>query len=274
MVIEAHAKVNLTLEVFGIRGDGYHGLRSVVVPISLSDRIVIEDASVLTSDSPYPDDLCLKAARVLCPTRGATIRVEKHIPAGAGLGGGSADAAAVLIGLNELWKLGKSREELSEMGAQVGSDVPSLVLGGPVLMQGRGERVERLPARSDGEVFWLVLAKPAVSCSTAEIYRLCRPRLNDNPAIVQHVRQAMESGDLKGVAAMLMNDLQDPAVRLHPEIADALVSLRVAGAEGVVMSGSGSTVFGFVPSEERGCEIAASMIAKGYWARCVHTIVG
>lgn len=274
MVVEAHAKVNLTLEVFGVRGDGYHGLRSVVLPVSLSDRIELEDAPVLTSDCPYPDDLCLKAARALCPTRGATIHVEKHIPAGAGLGGGSADAAAVLIGLNELWKLGKSREQLSETGAQVGSDVPALVLGGPVLMQGRGERVERLPMRSDGEVFWLVLAKPAVACSTAEIYRLCQPRPHDDPALAQQVCQAIQSGDRRGVAARLTNDLQGPAVRLHPEIADALVSLRAAGAEGGVMSGSGSTVFGFVPSEQRGSEVAAAMVAKGYWAKCVHTIVG
>jgi len=152
----AHAKVNFTLEVLGERSDGYHALRSVVVPISLADTLEIEpteDGSV-TSDTGFSDDLCVKAARVLAdlqpstfnlqPALGARIRVTKRIPAGGGLGGGSADAAAVLLGLDDLWRLGLSRTELAEIGAQVGSDVPSLVLGCPVLMEGRGEKVSPL----------------------------------------------------------------------------------------------------------------------------------
>ena len=156
MTIEANAKVNFTLEVFGKRADGYHALRSVVMPISLSDTLDIEvtDDGSITSDTGYDDDLCVKAARVLRNVRmlecsnvrmpGTRIRVAKRIPAGGGLGGGSADAAAVLRALNELWTIGLSREELAEVGAQVGSDVPALVLGGPVIMEGRGEDVSPL----------------------------------------------------------------------------------------------------------------------------------
>ena len=144
MTTEAYAKVNLTLEVFGVRGDGYHALRSLVVPISLSDTLEIAPSAALSSDTGYDDDLVLKAARALDPSRGAEIRVTKRIPAGGGLGGGSADAAATLVALNDFWNLGCSREELCEIGAQVGSDVPALVLGGPVVMQGRGEVVERV----------------------------------------------------------------------------------------------------------------------------------
>ena len=146
MTVSANAKVNFTLEVFGKRADGYHALRSVVMPISLSDTLDIEvtDDGEITSDTGYDDDLCVKAARVLRNVRmfecsnvrtpGARIRVAKRIPAGGGLGGGSADAAAVLRALNELWKVGLSREELAEVGAQVGSDVPALVFNVPVIM--------------------------------------------------------------------------------------------------------------------------------------------
>ena len=162
MRTEAFAKVNLTLEVFGVRPDGYHALRSLVVPISLSDTIEVEPSQTLASDTGYADDLILKAARALDPFRGAAFRVVKRIPAGGGLGGGSADAAAALVALNEMWNLGRSREELCEIGAQVGSDVPALVFGGPVVMQGRGEVVERASCpRLD-----LVLVNPGIHTST------------------------------------------------------------------------------------------------------------
>ena len=113
MKTEAYAKVNLTLEVFGVRGDGYHALRSIVAQISLSDTLEIEPSDGLSSDTGYSDDLILKAARALDPSRGARFRVTKRIPAGGGLGGGSADAAAALVALNEMWNLGRTREELA-----------------------------------------------------------------------------------------------------------------------------------------------------------------
>jgi len=274
MKIEAYAKVNLTLEVFGVREDGFHALRSIVVPVSLSDTLEVVPASSLSSDTGYPDDLCLKAARVLCDGRGADIHVDKRIPAGGGLGGGSADAAATLIALNEEWGLGKSREELVEIGAKVGSDVPSLVMGGPVLMEGRGEKVT--PFMRGNRPFPrlnLVLCNPGVSSSTKEVYGKCNSRVTDNPSIVYNMCSALESGDLERIAAAMMNDLQSPAVAIHPEIGGALELLRKSGAVGATMSGSGSTVFGLVPDETRGREIAAFLNLNGFAAWPVHTIV-
>ena len=282
MKIEAYAKVNLTLEVFGKRADGYHALRSLVMPVSLADTLEVEDDLDISSDTGYPDDLIVKAAKVLRVSvpddgrvRGARIRVTKRIPAGGGLGGGSADAAAVLLALNDLWALGLTRDELATLGAQVGSDVPSLVLGGPVIMEGRGEKVTPLaptPRHPDTfPVLHLVLANPGVFSSTKEVYERCRPRLQDDPTILYNMKTALRSGDPEAVAAAMMNDLQTPAVGIHPEIGQALAALTAAGATGVTMSGSGSTVFGLVPSEARGREVTALLNAKGLKAWSVHT---
>ena len=284
MRVEANAKINLTLEVFGKRADGYHALRSLVVPISLADTIdiVATDDGSITSDSPYPDDLCIKAAKVLrdhsswCPrdcsreTLGARISVTKRIPAGGGLGGGSADAAAVLVALNELWECGLSRASLSEVAAEVGSDVPSLVLGGAVLMEGRGEYVKDF---GDFPPISLVLVNPGVFSSTKEVFGKCRPRMTDDPEILYNMRSALQSGDCERIASAAVNDLALSACELHPEIAEAMETLRQCGVANPAMTGSGSTVFGLVPSEARGREVAALMEAKGYKAWSVHSSV-
>ena len=282
MTVEANAKVNFTLEVFGKRADGYHALRSVVMPISLSDTLDIEvtDDGSVTSDTGYDDDLCVKAARVRRHGRrfegsndrmpGAKIKVKKRIPAGGGLGGGSADAAAVLRALNEFWKVGLSREELAEVGAQVGSDVPALVLGGPVIMEGRGERVEDL--RLETKDLNLILINPGVHSSTKEVYAACTPRPLDGANATARMVEALGSGNPEEIAAALMNDLQAPAVKQHPEIADALVSLRTAGVLGAMMSGSGSSVFGIVRDAIAAERISSEMNARGYKAWPVQTL--
>ena len=162
MRLAAHAKINLTLEVLGTRPDGYHDLRSVVTTIPLHDDVELLDASAgevtveMAADGvempcvPPETNLAVRAARALreaCGVaRGVHIRIVKRIPIGAGLGGGSADAAAVLNGLNALWELKLPKERLCAIGAEVGSDVPALVLGGVVLMEGRGERVRAIDA--------------------------------------------------------------------------------------------------------------------------------
>ena len=265
---EAFAKVNLTLEVFGVRPDGYHALRSLVVPVSLADTIEIYPSQTLLSDTGYADDLILKAACALDPFRGAAFRVTKRIPAGGGLGGGSADAAAALVALNDLWNLGLSRDELCEIGAQVGSDVPALVLGGPVVMQGRGEVVARaFCPRLD-----LVLVNPGINTSTREVYARCTPRDPAAPSATDACLAALDSGDLGRIAASFVNDLALAACRLHPEIADAMSSLRTAGATGVAMSGSGSSVFGLAGSAARAEEVAESLRKRGFSAWAVHTL--
>ena len=272
MKIEAFAKVNFTLEVLGVRDDGYHALRSVVVPVSLGDTLEIEPADTLSCDTGYADDLCLKAARVLSPNRGARIHVEKRIPAGGGLGGGSADAAATLVALNEIWSLGKSRDELVQIGALVGSDVPALVHGGAVIMEGRGEKVSPFAVAEGGfPRLHLVLCNPGVASSTKEVYAKCDSRVTDDATILYNMRSALESGDLVRISSAMVNDLQGPAVALHPEIGGALELLRKSGAAGAAMSGSGSTVFGLVPDETRGREIAAFLNLHGFAAWYVHT---
>lgn len=270
MKVEAFAKVNLTLEVFGKRTDGYHALRSLVIPISLFDTLEIErtDDGSITSDTGYDDDLCVKAAKALragygVARLGARIHVEKRIPAGGGLGGGSADAAAVLRALNGLWGCGLSRTELAEVGAQVGSDVPALTIGGPVIMEGRGERTTPLPAFQPSPLN-LVLVNPGVHSSTKEVYAACVPRPLGGPDATAAMATALESGDLGLIAAAGVNDLQAPAVRLHPEISDALVSLRTAGATGVMMSGSGSCVFGFASDAASAARISSEMNGRGF----------
>ena len=202
--------------------------------------------------------------------KGAKISVKKRIPAGGGLGGGSADAAAVLRALNELWKVGLSREELAEVGAQVGSDVPALVFNGPVIMEGRGEKI--FPLFTFTSHLHLVLVNPGIHSSTKEVYAACAPRQLDGENATARMVEALGSGNPEGIAAALMNDLQAPAVKQHPEIADALVSLRTAGVIGSMMSGSGSSVFGIVRDAAEAERISSEMNARGYKAWPVQTL--
>ena len=190
---------------------------------------------------------------------GVSIRVTKRIPVGGGLGGGSADAAATLLALNELWNLGLSPEELAEIGARIGSDVPALVLAQhyrrPVLMEGRGEKASLADStirRFDDSTIYLVLANPGVAVSTAEIYRLCTPR----------TAPAQEP----------VNDLQVPAVRRHPEIARTLSALETAGAKDVRMSGSGATCFGFVRDAQEAERVSRRLSAEGFRSWTTETL--
>jgi 4-diphosphocytidyl-2-C-methyl-D-erythritol kinase len=257
MRLAAHAKINLTLEVLGTRPDGYHDLRSVVTTIPLHDDVELWDAPAdevtveMEGDGmeaprvPCEANLAVRAARALAAAAGVShgvrIRIVKRIPVGAGLGGGSADAAAVLNGLNEMWGLNLPRERLYAIGAEVGSDVPALVLGGTVLMEGRGERVrvwnagERRARRTRPtmggsrscatEFEWsrFVLRVPPISASTARVYAEFREE---------------DRGKFR-------NDLQPAACRLYPAIAETVAEMEAEGLEDVQMTGSGSAVFGW-----------------------------
>jgi 4-diphosphocytidyl-2-C-methyl-D-erythritol kinase len=264
LTVEAYAKVNLTLEILGLRPDGYHDLRSVVLPISLADTIEVERADGVSSDTGIPGDLCVKAAEAL--DVGARIRVVKRIPAGGGLGGGSADAAAVLVALNSLYGLGHSPERLAEIGAEVGSDVPALVLGhirrAPVLMEGRGERVSPLPAMPVD----LVLVFPQVHSSTREVFSRWRPEPPSESAPTGLAAAALARGDIAALAAALANDLEPSATSLHPEIAAALAALREEKPLAAAMTGSGSTVFALVRSPDEAAALAARLRARGFSA--------
>jgi len=253
MLLRAHAKINVTLAVGGVRPDGYHDLRSIVAPVSLCDDVALEDAAEIVDETDVDfgsENLAVKAARILRDRAGVQsgvrIRVEKRIPCGAGLGGGSADAAAVLVGLNSLWRLGWGVERLVQVAAEIGSDVPSLVHGGIVMMEGRGERVRPW---TDDALYGrtLVLLKPDVHASTPAVYREFRP----------------EDGGGG------LNDLQPAACRLYPEIEQALARLEAAGAREVRMTGSGSTVFGFVDGSGEGRRVADALSGFGWTALAV-----
>ena len=278
MTIAAYAKVNFTLEVLGVRPDGYHDLRSVVVPVSLADEVVLEPAEDVTllESLKAEDNLAVRAARLLQRVSGrkdgVSITLAKRIPVGGGLGGGSADAAAVLNGLNEMWGLDIPRKELAALGAEIGSDVPALVLGGTVLMEGRGERVSPITFYPSPFTFHLVLANPGTFCSTPEIFKAFNEPLRNRPEILYNMRLAMQAGDSAAVARALQNDLSATAMRLHPEIEVARRRLEEAGCLGVAMSGSGATVFGIARAAAEAGRIARELEAEGLWSVAVETV--
>ena len=289
VTVPAYAKINLTLELLGVRPDGYHDLRSVVVPVELHDDVeisvspasgdgrtvfgqnlsleTIADGVSLANLGPAEKNLAVRAARLfldsLCesksrdvsfciPHSAFCIHLTKRIPLGGGLGGGSADAAAVLRGLNTLLPSlapGHSplaTSELMEMGAELGSDIPAMVHGGTVLMEGRGERVSPLrgpDGRSPLPPLFVLLANPGTHVSTAEAYRetsavLTSPAFSCNILCSPHC-----VGSASAFAAWLFNGLEGAVFARHPEVAALAARLREAGAPAVLMSGSGATVF-------------------------------
>lgn len=279
--IEAHAKINLSLEVFGLRPDGYHELRSVIAPVALADRLELTESDETASDSGYPDDLAVKAVRVLSRScgvsRGVRIHMDKRIPAGGGLGGGSADAAAVLRALNRLWGLNLPLESLAALAAEVGSDVPALVLAQemrqPVLMEGRGEKVSFLDERAHFPGLSLVLVNPRVFSSTQKVFANCLFRVTNDPEIVYNIKRSWRTGRFGALCGACQNDLSEPAMRLEPSIRAACDALAAAGARKALMTGSGATVFGLAESAEEARALAARMTSAGFWACATHTIV-
>ena len=239
MRVRAHAKINWTLEVLGKRPDGYHDLRSIVLPVSLHDVVNLEPADVIICeteglDVPQEKNLAYRAAVALREATGCVqgvhISIAKHIPSGAGLGGGSSDAAAVLNALNVLWDLNLPCERLCEIAAGVGSDIPALVMGGPVLMEGRGELVRRI----DADILQGMGVETLPAADSIEVF--CPGVFSSTPAVYREFKESD--------CGLGPNDLQPAALRLYPEIADALAYLEGKGLKRVTMSGSGSAVYG------------------------------
>jgi 4-diphosphocytidyl-2-C-methyl-D-erythritol kinase len=252
IVRQAHAKVNVFLRVLGRRDDGYHDVETLVLPISLHDVVTVEPAEELSVSVTGPlagavptggANLALDAARRLAAetgvavSRGARIVIEKRIPLAAGLGGGSADAAAAMVALDELWSLGLDRGDLQRVAVEVGSDVPALLLGEPAYVRGRGDLVDPVLLQS---TTW-VLKPFDVGVSSAEAYGWWDELAATGPdpgALIA----AAESGNDELLGSALYNDLQGPVAARHPEVADAVEAFLGAGALGAVMSGSGPTV--------------------------------
>lgn len=266
----APAKVNLFLQVLGKRPDGYHELATLMQKIELSDRILFEAGGrgiqIECPGSPLPADetnIAYKAAAVLFnhinDQPGIRITIEKRIPAAAGLGGGSSDAATVLKGLNELFGYNLNREELISLGEKIGADVPFFLVDGTAWAFGKGERLEtaeNIPA------MWLVLVNPGFEVSTKSVY--------------EGLKMGLTKGGLKfsipkffsiqDIAQGLRNDLERVTLKRHPVLAQIKEHLVRCGAIGALMSGSGPTVFGIFTGQKEAEKSAAEFKRAGNWS--------
>ena len=266
----APAKINVFLRVLAAREDGYHDLESLVVPISLGDQVEVTEADRLdvevvgeprfTGEIPAGGlNLALVAALALADAcgdaRGATVRIEKRIPVAAGLGGGSADAAATLLALNELWGCGLDLAMLADVAERVGSDVPAMLAAEPVLMSGRGE----LLAPAAVAPMWWVLVPLGFGVRSPDAYRWWDEDGGAPGPDPSDLLEAAATGDLERLGASMFNDLEAPVGRRHPEIAVAKARLLELGALGAVMSGSGSSVVGLARDRAHADALASSL---------------
>jgi 4-diphosphocytidyl-2-C-methyl-D-erythritol kinase len=263
----APAKLNLSLQVFGKRPDGYHHIRSVMVPVSLYDEVTVEEAAAgicVECDAPgVPTDAansCHKAAALFLAWAGTPpgvrIRIRKAIPAESGLGGGSSDAAAALKGLIALTGKHPPPEALLEMAVRVGADVPFFLPGGAALVEGVGERLTPLPWNVP---FHAVIVRPAFGLSTREGYARLGREAGDPPprGPVPTFRSFSE------VAAVVRNDFEAAWAPAHPEIAAIKRELAAAGSAAAGLSGSGSALFGLFASEGAAREARGKLSACG-----------
>lgn len=252
ITVKAPAKINLALDVLHKRNDGYHEVKMVMTTIDLadhlritlleSDRIQIESTSGIIPNDKR--NLAYKAAALLkerfAIKQGCKIEISKKIPVAAGLAGGSSDCAATLRGLNELWQLGLSPDELATIGAEIGSDVAFCVYGGTAVATGRGEIVKPISSPAPA---WVILAKPSIGVSTADIYEQIDVSTCFHPN-VEAMIQAIETQNYKDMCHQLGNSLEDVTLKLYPKVAKIKEKMKQLGADGVLMSGSGPTVFG------------------------------
>lgn len=269
----AFAKLNLTLDVLGKREDGYHDLQSVMQTISIRDDIEIDIGTgkpwkLLCTDESIPTDeknLAWKAAKVYCDAmgkdpNGLEIRITKRIPSGAGMGGGSADAAAVLRALNRHYGEPLSILALAELGAQVGSDVPFCTVCGTAMVEGRGERLRKLP---DMPECIFVVCKPEFSVSTPELYK----KIDETVIAHRPDNRAMESallaGDLELIAGNLWNVFDPIVTQDHLELNYIKSICNTYGAMNQMMTGSGSAVFAIMPNFEYAA-VLCSMLRENY----------
>ena len=270
MRLEAYAKINWSLDIVGVREDSYHLMDMVMQPVSLADEITLvpSDKMQITTGGTIrsrADDsnLAIRAALLLREVSGTdaavSIHVEKRIPIGAGLGGGSADAAAVLFGLNRLWRTGYTTAELEKIGLSLGADVPFCLRGGLTRTTGIGEIMENHPYKNN---YWLLVFQPCRGLSTREIFtswkqdQIVHP---DTPAVLA----ALENGLPELLGQAIGNVLESVSEQRCPEIRNAKLALIDAGARTAAMTGSGSAVFGLFRSRES-AEKAAAILSRNW----------
>ena len=252
MILEAYAKINWSLDITGLRDDGYHLMDMIMQPVSLCDEITLTPSPCLgITTGGWPpsradeSNLAYRAALALKKetgySGGAQIHVQKKIPIGAGMGGGSSDASSVLVGLNRLWQTNLSAAELENIGLTLGADVPFFIRGGLTRTRGIGEDLESHDCKYN---YWLVVIQPCSGLSTAQVFSLWH---RSEPAMrpeTEKALHALETGDLSGLCSHLGNVLQPVSESLRPEIVHACKDLLSQGAAFSEMTGSGSAVFG------------------------------
>jgi 4-diphosphocytidyl-2-C-methyl-D-erythritol kinase len=280
VTVRVPAKVNLQLSVGPREANGYHNLVSVFQAVSIFDDVTVTKSHsgsgvtiAVTGDQTHgvPEDgtnLAVKAAKLIGEKYDLDvdvhIEVKKSIPVAGGMAGGSADAAATLVAMDALFKLDATREELLELGSQLGSDVPFMIAGGTAVGTGRGDQLTA--ALSRGTYHW-VFALSTVGLSTPAVYAECDRMRADleiaDPKVSDLLMQALLSGDPELVGRSLTNDLQNPACSLRPALSLVLEVGRDYGALGAIVSGSGPTVAFLVADEEAGLDLAVALTASG-----------
>lgn len=265
---KAYAKINLGLDVLRRRPDGYHEVKMIMQTVDICDDLTFEKREepgiglqIEGADLPVDENnLVYRAAALLMekrkPREGVSITLKKRIPIAAGMAGGSADAAAAMRGLNALFEMGYSAEELKELGVTLGADIPYCIQGGTMLSEGIGEILTPL---SDPPACHLVIAKPAIDVSTAFVYgHLQADKLSFHPDI-DGMAAALAAGDLKGITDRMGNVLETVTVKEYPVIDRLKRIMCRLGAENALMSGSGPTVFGICKERETAEKIAAAI---------------
>ncbi|MCR5282914.1 MAG: 4-(cytidine 5'-diphospho)-2-C-methyl-D-erythritol kinase [Lachnospiraceae bacterium] len=270
---KAYAKINLSLDVTGIREDGYHLVQMVMQSLSLHDELTMEkipeDRIILTTNvEGLPCDernLVYKAVSLIRETYGirdgVRMHLQKTIPMEAGLAGGSSDCAAALKGASALFGLELSLKRLMELGVTLGADVPYCLLGGSALAEGIGEVLTPLRDMPDCTI---LLAKPAASVSTGGVYKALDALSGYAHPDTAGILAALEQGDLQGIAERLCNVLELVTIPRHPEIERIKEQMIKAGAMGSLMSGSGSTVFGIFADEKKAAAAGEQLRAGGF----------
>lgn len=253
LTLRAPAKVNLTLEVLGRRSDGYHGIRSVMVPLELADELTVEPSTEFSfacncSELAGEGNLAVAAMRALGNLAPIALRLDKRIPVRAGLGGGSSDAAALLLAAMS-GAFGKlPPRDWLKLARTIGSDVPFFLAGTAALVEGTGERVT--PAASIPRWHCLIV-RPPVAISTALAYAVLdgfeRPQRPRSGSVSIRLLEALQRADFNAVESLMRNDFQDPIASQTPTVAEAIDALRAAGATNPILAGSGSCVFALAP---------------------------
>jgi len=279
LIFKAYAKINLTLEALAKRPDGYHEIASALQTINLSDTLTFEPGKRLefscdVRNLQSPENLVLKAARLLRETtgcdRGASIHLEKKIPIAAGLGSGSTDAAATLVGLNQLWELNLSFDRLSGLAAKLGSDVPFFLYGGTALARGRGEIVTPLPPSPES---WLVLLKPHIKSTpgkTAQLYSQLKPSYFTSGQHAEKLVAHLKHGGIIE-SSFLFNVFEQVAFDFFAGLSHLRSRMIAASAREVHLAGSGPTLFALANDKASGETVLERLKEEKLEAYLVHT---